>query len=77
MKGKLTIEELQQIARTKAFFTPVQVSGVLGCNPYLINVQSKKNPEALGFPVIRVGNRVKIPAAAFLAYMGAGRWQLS
>lgn len=56
----------------EAYLTPAQVGKVLGCNGYNINVASK-TPEgaaALGFPVLRIGNRCKVPRIPFLAYMG-------
>lgn len=66
----LTISDLQALSSRKAFFSPAQVSGVLGCNPYSINVQAKNDPSRLGFPVVIVGSRVRIPAVPFLRFMG-------
>lgn len=49
--------------------TPAQVAPVLKCVPYNINVQARDDPKKLGFPVIVVGTRVKIPRAGFLRFM--------
>ena len=49
--------------------TPDQVAPILRCRPQMIRLQARQRPEALGFPVIVVGTRVKIPKQAFLAYM--------
>lgn len=67
------VHTLEDIARLEAdFLIPSQVAAVLGCDQYMINVASRtaKGREHLGFPVIRIGNRVKIPRRPFLAYMG-------
>lgn len=42
---------------------------VIGCNPQLLRIQARECPKALGFPVIVVGKRVKIPRLAFIAFM--------
>lgn len=59
------------LATDKPMLTPADVAPVLGCHPYAINVQARTNPARLGFPVCVVGRRVKIPRAAFLAWLGA------
>ena len=55
-----------------SMLTPAQAAGVMGCSPYKINVASRtqEGREFLGFPVLRVGNRVKIPRIPFLRHMG-------
>lgn len=62
----MTIAEME--ASRKAMLTPADVAEVLGCNPYAINVQVKHDPGKLGFPVTKIGNRVKIPREAFLRW---------
>lgn len=66
---KYTLPELVQRVN-KEFFTPQDVCLVLGADPQKIRTQARKCPESLGFPVIIVGNRVKIPRIPFLRYMG-------
>ena len=62
---------LQEIAASgKEMLSPADVAGVLGCNPYAINVMAKTEPKRLGFPVCMIGNRVKIPRRAFLSWAG-------
>lgn len=63
----MTLQEI--IECKKDMLTPRDIAPVLGCNPYAINIMSKQNPEGLGFPVCRVGNRVKIPRLAFIKFM--------
>lgn len=66
----MTIEEIR--ALDKEFLTPVEAAGVLGCDPHMIRVAARDNPKVLGFPVIRVGTRTKIPRIPFLKTMGYG-----
>lgn len=62
---------LEMIAASDlAVLTPAQVADVLGCDPHWIRVASRDNPALLQFPVLRVGNRVKIPRIPFLRFMG-------
>ena len=42
---------------------------MLHSDPQLIRVAARQRPELLGFDVIIVGNRVKIPREAFIAFM--------
>lgn len=53
----------------KDMLTPADVAPVLGVNPYSINIQARDDPSRLGFPVARIGCRVKIPREGFLAWM--------
>jgi hypothetical protein len=66
----MTLKELALL--DKDFLAPNDVAQVLGCKPYSINVQAKKDPVALGFPVTVIGSRVKIPRIAFLHWMRFG-----
>ena len=62
---------LARIAESgKEMLSPADVAPVLGCQPYAINVAAKENPGRLGFPVRKIGNRVKIPRRAFLRWAG-------
>lgn len=63
----MTLDEIK--ASDKTMLTPSDVCNVLGCAPYSINQQVKADPKSLGFPVMRSGNRVKIPRLAFIAFM--------
>lgn len=66
----MTLQEIAQL--DKAYLTPAQAAPVLKCNPYFISLMAKteENRQALGFPVIRMGTRTKIPRIPFLHYMG-------
>lgn len=61
---------LEQIRRSEAdVLTCNDVAPILKCNPYTLHLQATQRPELLGFPVIVVGNRVKIPRLAFIRFM--------
>ena len=50
-----------------------QVARVLQTKSRTVSKWAKERPEQLGFPVIVMGDRVKVPKAAFLRFMrGAG-----
>ena len=63
----MTLEEMK--VSTKPMLTPADVAPVLGVNPYSINIQARDDPSRLGFPVARIGCRVKIPREAFIRWM--------
>lgn len=57
---------------TCTYLTAADIAPVLGCDPHSIRTQAKKGREgrdALGFPVVILGNRVLIPRLPFLMYM--------
>ena len=61
---------LSDIAKLdKEVLTCKDVAPILGYGEYQIHQQAKERPELLGFPVIVIGNRVKIPKNAFLTFM--------
>ena len=62
----MTLSEIR--ASDKLMLTPTDVSEVLGCMPYSINLQARQDPAKLGFPVSLIGTRVRIPRAGFLKW---------
>ena len=64
----MTVKEIQ--GSDKAFLTPADIAEVLGSDKHTISIVARDNPEKLGFPVTRIGNRTKIPRLRFLAYLG-------
>ncbi len=67
----MTLEEMRKSAKT--MLTPSDISEVLQCNPQSIRMQAKSNPSRLGFPVVVIGTRVRIPKGPFLQFVGEGR----
>ena len=64
----MTLDEIR--SSTKEVLTPAEVAEVLGCDPQDIRVQARMAPEKLGFPVIIIKSRTKIPRVPFLRYIG-------
>lgn len=69
-----TIEELKD--SQKPFFTAADIAPIIGSDAHAIRLEARRVPCRLGFPFLMIGNRLKIPAAGFIAwYEGrAGRW---
>lgn len=63
----MTIDQMR--ISDKTMLSPDEVSEVLGCNGYAINLQCKEDPRKLGFPVCVLGTRVRIPRVAFLKWV--------
>ncbi len=70
-KPPATLQEIEDIDRE--VLTCYEVSGVLHCNPYQINLQARSDAEKgtkfLPFPAIIMGTHVKIPKKPFLKVM--------
>lgn len=61
-----TLEEIE--ACPKAILAPADVAGYLCCNAYNINLTARDAPELLGFPICKMGTRVRIPKEGFLRW---------
>lgn len=67
----MTVSELK--ALTQDTITPAVAARVLGCDPQWIRITARENRESLGFPVVVLGHRVKIPRVAFIKFMEGAR----
>ena len=63
----MTLDEIRR--SDKHFLLASEVAEVLGTNPNTIRLQAHCAPEMLGFPVIVMGRRVKIPRLPFLEFI--------
>lgn len=63
----MTLKEIEE--SSKDVLTCQDVAGVLKCSPATLHMQAFEQPERLGFPVIIMGRRVKIPRRPFINYM--------
>lgn len=63
----MTLKDIKQME--KDIITPAEAAQVVGCDPQLIRLEAREKPENLGFPVIIVRSRIKIPRMAFIKYM--------
>jgi hypothetical protein len=66
-----TLAEIEAI--DKSMLLATDVAEYLGCDDGLIRWQAQNEPEKLGFSVVVMGSRVKIPKDAFLFYCRYGR----
>lgn len=65
-----TLAELE--ALSGEVLTCQQIAPILGANPATIHGQAVDRPEKLGFPVIVMGRRVKIPKQPFVRFLREG-----
>jgi len=63
----MTLKDLE--ALETEVLTCKQIAPVLMANPATIHLQAMECPEKLGFPVIVMGSRVKIPRIPFILFM--------
>lgn len=63
----MTLQEIEAIPRE--MLRPSDIAGYLKSNPQDIRTQAQEDPQKLGFPVIIIGSRVKIPKQAFIAFI--------
>ena len=63
----MTLKDMMKSDRP--FLTPAEVAPVLECAPHAIRLAARSAPEGLGFPVICIGSRVKIPRLPFVEFM--------
>ena len=62
-----TLKEVQD--SEKEILIPSDIAKIINVDPQWIRLVARENPEKLGFPVMIVGNRVKIPRRPFLQFM--------
>lgn len=63
----MTVEQIE--ASPKEMLTCSDVAEILQAQPYTIHMQAEFRPDLLGFPVIIMGRRVKIPKRPFLKFI--------
>ncbi len=70
MKGCVAMNTLAEIELCdKEMLLPTDIAGVLDCDAHSIRLQARDDPKQLGFPVVVVGTRIKIPREGFLKFM--------
>lgn len=67
----MSVEEMKGLS--KDYLTPKDIAGCLGCTAYALNQQAASDASKLGFPVVIIGKRVKIPREAFIRFMEGRR----
>lgn len=63
----MTLADIEQMEALT--LTPAQAAAVLNIDPQSLRLQARHRPELLGFPVICIGSRVKIPREPFLRFL--------
>lgn len=64
----MTLEEMQ--TTDKPMLTPADVAAVLHMDAQAVRDTAAQDPEKLGFPVLRIGTRTRIPRIPFLRFLG-------
>lgn len=67
----MTIDELRN--STRDVLTAEDIAPILRADAHAIRLTARKHPERLGFPVVCIGNRVKIPREPFLRHWTGGQ----
>ena len=62
----MTIQEIK--ATEKAFLTCADIAPAIGSDPHALRLEARKPNSRLGFPVLLIGTRVKIPTEGFVAW---------
>lgn len=66
----MTMQELKKL--DQPFVLSSQVAEIIGTSAQAIRVQARDNPDALGFPVTRIGSKTYIPRLAFIKFVEHG-----
>jgi len=66
-KSKEALEAIK--AMDSVTITPAQAAPAIGCDPHWIRIMARTQPEGLGFPVIVMRSRTKIPRLPFIRYV--------
>lgn len=65
---RMSIQEI--VSSEKVFLTVADIAPILHCDPQCIRRQAKEDPEVLGFPILQIGSRIRIPRIPFLKFLG-------
>ena len=64
----MTLEELKE--KRPLFVNANDLKDILEIDPANLRSQAQSDPQKIGFPVMVVGTRVKIPVKPFLKFLG-------
>jgi len=67
----MTLEDIKRIP--KEFLTAADVAAYLQTDPSVVRYQAHEDHAALGFPVVVLKSRVKIPKDRFIEWFEIGR----
>lgn len=66
----MTLQDIKDMDRE--FITPAIAAKVLGCDQQYLRITARQARKELGFPVVLIKSRVKIPRIAFIRFMEGG-----
>ena len=67
MKNTTTLQDIEAIPRE--FLLISEIAPLLGADPQTIRCQAQEDPTKLGFPVVVIKSRVKVPKRPFIQFM--------
>lgn len=67
MKNTTTLQDIEAVDRE--FLLISEIAPLLGTNPQTIRCQAQADPTKLGFPVVVIKSRVKVPKRPFIQFM--------
>lgn len=67
----MTLEDIKEMDCST--ITPAVAASVLGCNPHSIRVAAHTEPQSLGFPVVVMQSRTRIPRIPFINFLEGGK----
>ena len=65
-----SVTKAEIIKSEKEFLIPTDIAEILETDAQSIRQQAEADPAVLGFPVVRIGSRTKIPRIRFVEFMG-------
>ena len=63
----MTLDEAR--ASSAVMLTPAQAASLLGCDPQGLRMTAREDPVSLGFPVVVIRSRVKIPRLPLIRFL--------
>jgi len=66
----MTLEDIKKMDCST--ITPAVAASVLCVNPHSIRIAAHTEPQSLGFPVIVIGTRTRIPRLPFINFLESG-----
>lgn len=64
----MTLEELKE--KRPLFVNANDLKDILEIDPANLRSQAQSDPQKIGFPIMVIGTRVKIPVKPFLKFLG-------
>lgn len=66
----MTLEDIKNMDAVT--ITAAVAAPIIGASPHSIRVAAHREPQSIGFPVIVMGSRVRIPRKPFIEFVESG-----